>query len=43
MKTVKLIAAMFVLSVSLGACGNTLQGIGQDIERAGEKIQGAAK
>lgn len=41
MKTLKIIATMFVITLSVSACGNTLHGIGQDIEKAGEKIQDA--
>lgn len=38
MKKLLLIAALFVFSAPLTAC-NTVEGIGQDLERAGEKIQ----
>jgi predicted small secreted protein len=40
----RIIAAMLALAVgtTLAAC-NTMAGMGKDIERAGEKIQGAAK
>jgi len=40
----KKIAALFVLSLafSLTAC-NTVKGVGQDLQKAGEKIEGAAK
>lgn len=45
MKTVisKFAAGALVVgaTVSLCACSNTFHGIGQDIEKAGEKIQGA--
>ena len=47
MKTAKskivsaVMAALAVLALS--ACSNTFQGIGQDIEKAGEKIQSSAK
>jgi predicted small secreted protein len=41
MKTITtLIAASFILLLS--AC-NTVKGMGQDIQKAGEKIEGAAK
>ena len=41
MKTIiTLIAASFVLA--LAGC-NTVKGVGQDIQKAGEKIEGAAK
>jgi predicted small secreted protein len=41
MKTIiTLIAASFVLA--LAGC-NTVKGMGQDIQKAGEKIEGAAK
>ncbi|OYT90104.1 MAG: entericidin [Burkholderiales bacterium PBB3] len=41
MKTlIALIAISFTLM--LGAC-NTVKGMGQDIQKAGEKIEGAAK
>jgi predicted small secreted protein len=33
---------MLLLAVSLSAC-NTVKGVGQDIQKAGEKIEGAAK
>ena len=39
MKKVMLIAALFALSVPLSAC-NTVQGVGQDLERVGETLQG---
>ncbi len=38
--TVALVAAMF--AVALAGC-NTIAGFGKDMERAGEKVQGAAK
>jgi len=40
----KFIAIMTVLIVTLGstAC-NTMQGVGKDVERAGEKVQNAAE
>jgi predicted small secreted protein len=33
---------VLTLSFSLAAC-NTVKGVGQDIQKAGEKIEGAAK
>ena len=39
--TLRLLAAA-LLFVSLSAC-NTVNGLGRDIERAGEKVQGVAK
>jgi predicted small secreted protein len=41
MKRLMTMAGMFILALGLGAC-NTMKGAGQDIERGGEKIQGAA-
>jgi|TARA_R110002126_G_scaffold3263_1_gene18342 predicted small secreted protein len=43
MKPLKIIIAICALSFSLSACGNTIHGLGQDIERAGEKVQSATK
>jgi|MDTB01.1.fsa_nt_gb predicted small secreted protein len=43
MKHLKIIITFCALSLSLSACGNTLNGLGQDIERAGEKVQSATK
>lgn len=34
-------AIMLCASLAVSACSNTLDGAGRDIERAGEKIQGA--
>jgi predicted small secreted protein len=34
--------ALWALAGALGGC-NTMQGLGQDIERGGEKLQGAAE
>jgi predicted small secreted protein len=31
-----------VLTLTLSAC-NTIKGVGQDLQKAGEKIEGAAK
>jgi predicted small secreted protein len=36
------LALVFALALSLTAC-NTVKGVGQDIQKAGEKIEGAAK
>ncbi len=33
------IAILLLGTVMLGACSNTLDGAGRDIERAGEKVQ----
>jgi predicted small secreted protein len=41
MKKLMTITGMFILALGLGAC-NTMKGAGKDIERSGEKIQGAA-
>ena len=43
MKTLKLVcvAGLVALSVVLSGC-NTTKGVGQDVEKAGEKIQDAA-
>ncbi len=40
----KSIATILILAVTLllGAC-NTVKGMGQDLQKAGEKIEGAAK
>ena len=42
MRKTLLISLIAVMGVSLAAC-NTIAGAGKDLERAGEKIQGAAK
>jgi predicted small secreted protein len=43
MKTiVSLLAVALALALALGGC-NTMRGVGQDIQKAGEKIEGAAK
>ena len=42
MRKTLLISLIAAVGVSLAAC-NTIAGAGKDIERAGEKIQGAAK
>lgn len=36
------VAAALTLAFTLSAC-NTVKGVGQDIQKAGEKIEGAAK
>lgn len=41
--TRKIIALIGALSVVLLSACNTMQGAGKDIERGGEKIQGAAE
>lgn len=41
MKKLMAMTGMFILALGLGAC-NTMKGAGKDIERGGEKIQGAA-
>lgn len=38
----KSIAVMFVVLALLSGC-NTIQGIGKDVERLGEKVQDASK
>ena len=37
-----LVVAALAITVGLSAC-NTIRGMGQDIQKAGEKIEGAAK
>jgi entericidin B len=37
-----LVVATLAITVGLSAC-NTIRGMGQDIQKAGEKIEGAAK
>ena len=37
-----LVFAAIALGLGLSAC-NTVKGVGQDIQKAGEKIEGAAK
>ncbi|HJW56741.1 MAG TPA: entericidin A/B family lipoprotein [Burkholderiaceae bacterium] len=40
----KIIAILSVLMVTLGASAcNTMKGVGKDVERGGEKMQGAAQ
>ena len=41
-KRLSLVLAAAMALLSLSAC-NTVQGVGRDIEKAGESIQGAAK
>lgn len=42
MKTLSTIFAALMLTFGLSAC-NTMSGIGQDVERGGEKLQNAAE
>ena len=42
MKQAALLSLLAALALSLSAC-NTVHGIGQDIEKAGEAISGASK
>ncbi|MFM7227561.1 MAG: entericidin A/B family lipoprotein [Betaproteobacteria bacterium] len=35
--------AMLILSVAVLAACNTINGIGKDVEKLGEKVQGASK
>lgn len=37
-----MLAALFGLTLALGAC-NTTEGVGKDVERAGESIQDTAE
>ena len=39
MRLLLLISALIVAVGPLSACGNTLEGFGQDVEKAGESIQ----
>jgi len=41
MKRLIAIASVLMFAFALGAC-NTMKGMGKDIERGGEKVQGAA-
>lgn len=41
MKKIISILGILMFSVSLSAC-NTMKGFGKDVERGGEKVQGAA-
>ena len=38
----RLLIALVVISLGLSAC-NTVKGVGQDIQKAGETIEGAAR
>lgn len=42
MKTFRLISLFVALAFALAAC-NTMQGMGKDIKKAGEKIEDTAK
>ena len=42
MKSLTVLAALITAALLLSAC-NTIQGIGQDLKKAGEKIEDAAK
>ena len=39
MKSKVFMVALMIALLGLTACGNTFQGMGQDIEKMGEKIQ----
>jgi len=41
MKKIISILSVFIVTVGLTAC-NTMSGLGRDVERGGEKIQGSA-
>jgi predicted small secreted protein len=41
MKKITLLAILFVTFALVGC--NTVKGVGQDLQKAGEKIEGAAK
>lgn len=41
MKKIVSVLSILVVSVGLTAC-NTMKGFGKDVERGGEKVQGAA-
>ncbi|MAH05728.1 MAG: entericidin EcnA/B family protein [Alphaproteobacteria bacterium] len=43
MKTLALLMSAAILTLSVSACSNTFHGVGQDIEKAGAKIQKATK
>jgi len=43
MKPLLTVFTLALSVIALSACGNTLQGVGQDIERAGEGLQNVAK
>ena len=40
MKNIRFLVLGTFVCLSLGACQNTVQGFGQDMEKAGKKIQG---
>jgi len=42
MKKIISVLSMMMFAFSLSAC-NTMKGLGQDVERGGEKVQGAAE
>lgn len=42
MKTLSMIFAALLLTVGLGAC-NTMEGLGEDVERGGEKLQNSSE
>ncbi len=42
MKKIVTVLSMMMFAFSLSAC-NTMQGFGKDVERGGEKVQGAAE
>ena len=42
MKSLTVLAALITAALLLSAC-NTIQGIGQDLKKVGEKIEDAAK
>lgn len=42
MKTMTSILSILMLTIGLSAC-NTMKGFGRDVERGGEKVQGAAE
>lgn len=39
MKQIKTMAFLFVVALSLTACGSTFEGAGKDIEKAGKWVQ----
>jgi predicted small secreted protein len=39
MKKLSTLACLFLVAGFISGCGNTLDGAGRDIEKAGEKIQ----
>ncbi len=39
MRTMIFVFALSTLAVALGACSNTFEGAGRDIEKAGQSIQ----